>query len=86
MPTVPEVQAPDTTSGVTVPAQRTAPVTPPAPPLRPVVVDPCTCGHGKDAHEHYRPGTDCGVCGATTCAAFRPTERSGVLQRLFRRR
>jgi hypothetical protein len=24
---------------------------------------PCRCGHDKDAHEHYRRGTDCGGCG-----------------------
>ena len=22
----------------------------------------CVCGHVKDAHEHYRPGSDCGLC------------------------
>jgi hypothetical protein len=21
---------------------------------------PCHCGHEAEAHEHYRPGTDCG--------------------------
>jgi hypothetical protein len=29
---------------------------------------PCTCGHGRTAHEHYRRGTDCALC---TCARFR---------------
>jgi hypothetical protein len=24
---------------------------------------PCRCGHDKDAHEHYRRGTDCSGCG-----------------------
>jgi hypothetical protein len=67
-----------------VPAQRTAPETPITPPKRPAMVDPCACGHAKAAHEHYRAGTDCGVCGATACAAFRPAERTGVLRRLFR--
>jgi hypothetical protein len=28
----------------------------------------CTCGHGFDAHEHYRRGTDCALCG---CPRFR---------------
>ncbi|PWW21812.1 hypothetical protein JD79_00953 [Geodermatophilus normandii] len=23
---------------------------------------PCTCGHGKVAHSHYRAGTDCSLC------------------------
>ncbi len=27
----------------------------------------CTCGHGLDAHEHYRPGLDCGRC---TCRSY----------------
>lgn len=22
----------------------------------------CVCGHAQDAHEHYRPGTDCALC------------------------
>ena len=29
---------------------------------------PCGCGHGKDAHEHYRRGTDCSAC---ACVAFK---------------
>jgi hypothetical protein len=28
----------------------------------------CTCGHGFNAHEHYRRGTDCALC---TCPKFR---------------
>ncbi len=31
----------------------------------------CRCGHEKAAHQHYRRGTDCGVCGATACPRFR---------------
>ncbi|MGN8050887.1 hypothetical protein ACTJKO_14485 [Curtobacterium sp. 22159] len=26
------------------------------------------CGHAQDAHEHYRPGTDCALC---DCPRFR---------------
>ena len=26
---------------------------------------PCRCGHAKDAHEHYRRGTDCSGCRCT---------------------
>lgn len=22
----------------------------------------CRCGHGRDAHRHYRSGTDCALC------------------------
>lgn len=22
----------------------------------------CVCGHVQDAHEHYRPGSDCALC------------------------
>jgi len=29
---------------------------------------PCRCGHGKDAHQHYRSGADCGSC---ACERFR---------------
>jgi hypothetical protein len=87
MPTVPNAQERrDDPSGVTIPAQRRAPSVPPAPPMRPVVVDPCMCGHAKDAHEHYRAGDDCGVCGATACSTFRPAVRTGLLHRLFRSR
>jgi hypothetical protein len=28
----------------------------------------CTCGHQANAHEHYRRGTDCGMC---SCPKFR---------------
>jgi len=28
----------------------------------------CTCGHGEQAHEHYRRGTDCALC---SCPRFR---------------
>ena len=30
----------------------------------------CTCGHEREAHEHYRKGSDCGICGAAGCAAY----------------
>ena len=28
----------------------------------------CVCGHPREAHEHYRPGTDCALC---DCPKFR---------------
>ncbi len=31
----------------------------------------CRCGHVYEAHEHYRKGSDCGVCGRDVCAKFR---------------
>lgn len=31
----------------------------------------CTCGHGREAHEHYRPGSDCALCPPGTCDRFR---------------
>ena len=31
----------------------------------------CQCGHVEAAHEHYRRGTDCGICGRDECPAFR---------------
>ena len=33
---------------------------------------PCLCGHAREAHEHYRRGSDCGVCGRDVCGKFRP--------------
>lgn len=60
----------------------------PAPPVAPVrpdaAADVCVCLHGRAAHEHYRRGSDCGVCGATGCAAYR-RRRSGMLRRMLRR-
>jgi hypothetical protein len=29
----------------------------------------CRCGHLRNAHTHYRRGSDCGLCG---CPRFRP--------------
>lgn len=52
-------------------------------PLRDVV-DPCVCGHGKVSHEHYRPGWDCGICGAAACVDFRPLGGGAVRQVLRR--
>ncbi|WP_433288992.1 hypothetical protein ACQPZQ_37585 [Pseudonocardia sp. CA-142604] len=82
MPAVPAQRKP-----ASAPASRepeAPPVTPPAPPVQPTVVEPCTCGHAREAHEHYRPGTDCGVCGATGCSAYRARggSVSGMLRRL----
>ncbi len=30
----------------------------------------CRCNHEHAAHEHYRPGSDCGICGPQGCASF----------------
>jgi hypothetical protein len=35
----------------------------------------CLCGHPKTAHEHFRPGSDCGSCGAAVCRRYRPARR-----------
>ena len=43
----------------------------------------CLCGHGAPAHEHYRAGSDCGVCGAGGCSVFRL--RRGRARRVLRR-
>jgi len=42
----------------------------------------CTCGHARAAHEHYRRGSDCGICGAAGCAAY--TRAPARKQRWFR--
>ncbi len=50
---------------VAVPRPRTAPGQ---------VIEPaCRCGHGAEAHEHFRTGSDCGACG---CARYRTTGAS----------
>jgi hypothetical protein len=30
----------------------------------------CECGHERDAHEHYRRGLECSLCGAEVCTEF----------------
>ena len=70
-----------------VPAQRGSdrvPAMPPsAPPTPPsAVVAPCVCGHARQAHEHYRRGTDCGACGVGACPGFR--KLGGLLRRALR--
>lgn len=34
----------------------------------------CRCGHGRDAHRHYRGGSDCSAC---TCRRFRGGFKAG---------
>jgi hypothetical protein len=45
----------------------------------------CRCGHDAAAHEHYRPGSDCGACGAAQCARYRPAGRKRGRLRAVRR-
>lgn len=33
----------------------------------------CRCGHARGAHEHYRPGMECGLCG---CRRYRDSRES----------
>ena len=33
---------------------------------------PCRCGHQRQAHEHYRRGTDCALC---PCQRFRASAK-----------
>lgn len=48
----------------------------------------CRCGHYRSVHEHYRSGTECGICGPAACPRFRPPLRArlGGLRTLLRRR
>ncbi|SOD71592.1 hypothetical protein SAMN05892883_1093 [Jatrophihabitans sp. GAS493] len=39
--------------------------------MRATAEQTCKCGHGRDAHEHFRAGSDCGECSATVCNRFR---------------
>ena len=65
-------------------APSTPPTAPPVPPVPPqTVIEPCVCGHARDAHEHYRPGRDCGSCGASHCAEYR--REGGAVRRTLRR-
>lgn len=34
--------------------------------------DACVCGHSREAHTHYRRGTECAICDVRTCSAFTP--------------
>lgn len=93
MRVTPDTPAVTTPAGA-IPAPRVATddtTVPPATPTTPAAaVDVCRCGHERDAHEHYRPGTDCGACG-TACRAFharaaRPGGRPArLVSRLFHR-
>jgi hypothetical protein len=65
----------------TTPAHRTAtpvPAEPAAPEASDVPPTLCRCGHDAAAHEHYRRGSDCGACGAQSCARFRAARRGGL--------
>ncbi|MDQ1715191.1 MAG: hypothetical protein QOC60_1136 [Frankiaceae bacterium] len=39
--------------------------------------DVCRCGHGREAHEHYRAGNECALC---DCRNY----RTSWWRRLFR--
>lgn len=76
--------------GVVIPAQRLVPAIgspavggPPASPASHGPICPCVCGHDREAHVHYRPGTDCGACDPRDCAGFRPV--GGRLRQWWRR-
>lgn len=36
----------------------------------------CACGHDRDAHEHYRPGSDCAMCPEGVCMRFARPRRT----------
>jgi hypothetical protein len=63
-------------------ARATPPPVGPAPPVAEPVVAACVCSHPRAAHEHYRRGSDCGVCGASVCSAYR--RRGGRTRRFLR--
>ncbi|WP_433503739.1 hypothetical protein ACQP04_29205 [Pseudonocardia halophobica] len=92
LPAVDDLATPD----VAVPAQRTgpgygteagAPTAPPVapPPQAPAPAGVCVCGHEAEAHEHYRPGDDCGACGAAVCGHYTPADGSGKKKGLLGR-
>jgi hypothetical protein len=66
-----------------VPDDARALVDVPSAPVPPqAAVAPCVCGHGTEAHRHWRRGSDCGTCGFGMCTVYRP--RGGVVRRLLR--
>jgi hypothetical protein len=75
IPDAPEI--PESTAGMQAVVPPRAPARPPA------VVDPCVCRHAREAHEHWRRGTDCGVCGPQGCSRYR--RRGGAVRRFLRR-
>ena len=32
----------------------------------------CSCRHGRNAHRHYRPGSDCALCGCVRWSPWNP--------------
>lgn len=36
----------------------------------PQASDMCACGHAREAHEHYRRGSECAICDVRVCSAF----------------
>ena len=91
----PAVLTPPTGLPATAPHPLPSPPLPPPPGRRPVgpgapppavarpVLDPCACHHARAAHEHWRSGTDCGVCGPHGCPRSR--REGGALRRFLRR-
>ena len=43
----------------------------------------CLCSHESRAHEHWRPGSECGVCGLGGCPTYR--ERGGRARGILRK-
>jgi hypothetical protein len=39
---------------------------------QPHASDVCACGHAREAHEHYRRGTECSICDVQVCSSFTP--------------
>ena len=45
---------------------------------------PCSCGHERVAHEHYRAGTDCALCECARFARSRPRLPVAIAPALLR--
>ena len=41
---------------------------------RPTDSGVCGCSHPASAHLHFRPGTDCGLCGPRRCDRYEPID------------
>lgn len=41
------------------------------------------CGCPRDAHEHYRAGSDCGTCGRGACPFYRRTRTKIIFAKII---
>ena len=75
LPSLPQEAVPEDARAILPPVRL-------APAVAEPVVAACVCSHPRSAHEHYRRGADCGVCGPSVCSVYR--RRGGRMRRCLR--